>query len=377
VNLNTRDRKLAHDIALSIREAGRNKRGKDGKFVRDKNGIPIKIPGALKATKAVGWYIEEYKRAQISINLVNFHVSSPKDAFEEVKKQAEMLGIRVTGSELVGLIPLEAMLEAGRYYLELQGKSTGVPESQLVETAVQSLGLDDITPFDPKQKIIEYRVAAETPLANGTLVEFADKTSLDSPVPGGGSVSALLASLSAALTSMVANLTIGKKEYEKVDGLMKEIAPKAQALKDRFMRAVDEDSKSFDAVMEAWRLPKNTQAEQAHKNKSIEEATRRAIEVPMDVLKGCGEAVGLVESVASLGNVNSLSDAGVAALSLKAAANGVYFNVLINLPGLEDRAYVDRTLGDASALVKRVTELCNNITEKVAETLEKQVREKS
>jgi glutamate formiminotransferase/formiminotetrahydrofolate cyclodeaminase len=376
VNLNTRDPKLANDIALSIREAGRSKRGPDGKFVRDENGVPIQQPGTLKAAKAVGWYIEEYQRAQISINLVNYHITSPHMAFEEAKRQAEERGLRVTGSELVGLIPLEAILETGRYYLSMQGKSTGVPESEIIETAIQSLGLREIAPFDPRKKIIEYRVAPETPLADLTLRGFADETSVDSPVPGGGSVAAYLASLAAALTSMVANLTIGKKDYREHDDLMKAVAPKAQAHKDRFLRAVDDDSRAFDAVMACFRLPKATEEELAHKEKMMEEATRGAIEVPFDVLKECEDAVGLIETVAEKGNVNSLSDAGVAALALKAAANGVYYNVLINLPGLSDSGYITKTYKEATAIVKRVSKACDAISSRVAATLDSQVADK-
>ena len=192
VNLNTRDARLANDIALSIREAGRNKRDKNGKFVRDENGVPIKAPGTLKACKAVGWYIEEYKQAQISINLVNYKITPPHMAFDEAKRQAEERGMRVTGSELVGLIPLEAMIQAGEHYLKLQGRSTGVPEKELIRTAIQSLGLEDISPFDPQQKIIEYRVAEKTELADSSVRDFLDETSIESPVPGGGSVAALM-----------------------------------------------------------------------------------------------------------------------------------------------------------------------------------------
>ncbi|MBI4719658.1 MAG: glutamate formimidoyltransferase, partial [Chitinivibrionia bacterium] len=377
VNLNTKDKKLANDIAFGIREAGRNKRGSDGTFVRDANGEIVREPGTLKAVKAVGWYIEEYKRAQISINLVDYHVTPPHVAFDEVKRQAEKRGLRVTGSELVGLIPLEAMLDAGLHYLNLHGASTGVPESDIIETAIQSLGLREIAAFDPKQKIIEYRVAQASPLADSTLRGFADETSRDSAVPGGGSVSACMASLAAALSGMVANLTIGKKGYEAADGLMRDVAPKAQRLKDRFMRAVDEDSKAFDAVMACFRLPKGTKEEQAHKDAMTEAATKGAIDAPLGVLKGCDEATSLIEAVAVSGNVNSLSDAGVAALALKAAAQGVYYNVLINLPNLTDTAYVAATYKEASAIVGRVAAACDAIAGRVAASLEKQVAEKT
>ena len=374
VNLNTRDRKLAHDIALSIREAGRAKRDENGNFVRETGGEKVNVPGTLKACKAVGWYIEEYKRAQVSINLVNFHVTPPHVAFDEAKRQAEMRGVRVTGSELVGLIPLEAVLEAGRHYLTLQQKSTGVPEKDLIETAIQSLGLNDISAFDPKQKIIEYRVAEPSVLVDKTVRGFVDETSVDSPVPGGGSVSALMASLACALGSMVANLTAGKKGYEKVDDEMKDVAAKAQVLKDLFLRAVDDDSKAFDEVMAAMRLPKSTDEEKRVRQEKIEAATKKAVEVPLFVLNRCVDAVDLVDAVAKKGNENSISDAGVAALALRAAAAGAALNVSINLPGLSDKKYAARTRREAADVCARVGERCTDIYERVLGALEKRFK---
>ncbi len=371
VNLNTRDPKLANDIALSIREAGRNKRDENGKFVRDENGVPIKAPGTLKACKAVGWYIEEYKQAQISINLVNYNITSPHAAFDEAKRQAEERGMRVTGSELVGLLPLDAMLQAGEHYLKLQGRSTGVPEKDLIRTAIQSLGLEDITPFDPQQKIIEYRVAGETVLADSTIRDFLDETSIDSPVPGGGSVAALMGSLACALGAMVANLTVGKKGYKDVSEEMKSVAAAAQKLKDKFLKAVDDDSNAFDNVMAAFKLPKSSEAEGRHRDEMIEAATRGAVDVPMSVLKWCDESLDLIEAVAKKGNENSLSDAGVAALAVRAGAAGAALNVLINLPGLSDAAYVKTARKEASELCDRVTERSNAIYQHVLDHLEK------
>ncbi|NIM20375.1 MAG: glutamate formimidoyltransferase [Candidatus Latescibacteria bacterium] len=369
VNLNTKDRKIAHDIALTIREAGRAKRDGAGKMVRDAQGNVVKVPGTLNALKAVGWYIEEYNRAQVSINLVDYDVTPPHVAFDEVKQQAELRGARVTGSELVGLIPLQAVLQAGRHYLDLQGKSTGVPEKEIIETAVQSLGLNDITRFDPQQKIIEYRVAEKTPLADLAIKDFLDVTSIDTPVPGGGSVSALIASLASALASMVANLTVGKKGYESVEGQMKEVAVKAQALKSAFLQGVDEDSKAFDRVMEAMRLPKKTEEDRQRRDEMVEAATKRAVDVPMGVITACLRAVEVVEAVARSGNVNSLSDAGVAALSLRAAAEGALFNVLINLPGISDAEYVKETHRDAISTAGEVDARCQEVVKKVREEL--------
>lgn len=373
VNLNTKDRKIANDIALSIREAGRAMRDGEGKMVRDEEGKVVKVPGTLKATKAVGWYIDEYRRAQVSINLVDQEVTPPHVAFDEVKKQAEERGVRVTGSELVGLIPLAAMLQAGRHYLQMQGRSTGVPEKDLIETAIQSLGLRDISDFDPKQKIIEYRVAEATPLVDSTIRDFADITSIETPVPGGGSVSALLGALASALASMVANLTIGKKGYESVDEDMKGVAVKAQALKDIFLKAVDDDSKAFDGVMDAMRLPKKSEEDQLYREGMIQTATKRAIDVPFGVIDNCIKAVELVESVAERGNINSISDAAVAALSLRSAAEGALLNVLINLPGVTDGEYKEKTHRASVSAAQEVDARCVQVVEKVKEELDRQL----
>jgi glutamate formiminotransferase/formiminotetrahydrofolate cyclodeaminase len=365
IDLNTRSAKIANDIAMTIREAGRNKRDERGKFVRDENGEPIKQPGTLKACKAVGWYIDEYQRAQISINLTDFDVTPPHVAFDECARQAEQRGIRVTGSELVGLIPLEAMLRAGRHYLKKSGVSLGVPESEIIETAIQSLGLNDVAPFDPKQKIIEYRVATATPLADLTVKSFVDLTSTDAPAPGGGSVAALMAAMSGALASMVANLTVGKKGYKKVWEEMKTVALPAQELKTAFLKAVDDDTYAFDAVMDAMRLPKKTEDEQRIRNESIERATREAVEVPLGVLRRCRDLLPLIDAVAEKGNVNSLSDAGVAALALRAAAGGALYNVLINLPGLSDTGYIEDTSSEGLAILDEVEAGCRAVSEKV------------
>jgi len=369
IDLNTRSSKIANDIAMTIREAGRNKRDAKGKFVRDENGAPVKAPGTLQSAKAVGWYIDEYERAQISINLTDFDVTPPHVAFDECVRQAEARGIRVTGSELVGLIPLEAILQAGRHYLEKAGVSTGIPEAQIIETAIQSLGLRDVAPFDPRQKIIEYRVAAAPPLGDLRVESFVDLTSTDAPAPGGGSVAALMASMSGALTSMVANLTVGKKGYKEVQDEMKDVAPKAQVLKAAFLKAVDDDTNAFDAVMDAMKLPKTTEEEQRRRTEAIEQATKEAVEVPLGVLLRCREALPLVESVAEKGNVNSLSDAGVAALALRAAAGGALLNVLINLPGLTDREYIDSTRKEGVAALEEVKERCHAVVMKIIATL--------
>ncbi len=354
VNLNTRVARKAHDVAMTIREAGRNKRDDNGKFVRDENGDPIKAPGTLQSCKAVGWYIDEYERAQISINLTDYEVTPPHVAFDEVKKQAELKGLRVTGSELVGLIPLQALLDAGQHYIAMQGGSPGVPEAEVIEAAIQSLGLREVSPFDPQEKIIEYRVAGGTPLADLTVKGFVDLTSTDAPAPGGGSVAALMGSLAGALAAMVANLTIDKKGYQDVTEEMKRVACDGQVLKATFLKAVDDDTSAFDAVMEAMRLPKKTADEVALRDAAIEAATRHAIEVPLEVLRDCARVLDAVEPVAAKGNANSLSDAGVAALCARAAAGGAYLNVMINLPGITDDAYKQATIDEAQSILKEV-----------------------
>jgi len=341
INLNTRDRKLAHEIALSLRESGRAKRGKDGNVVRDRRGNAVKVPGKFKEVKSVGWYIEDYGLAQISVNFTNYKVTPVHVVFDEARKLAGKLGLRVTGSELVGLIPKEALLMAGRYYLGKQGKSPGVPEDELVRTAVRSLGLNDVSPFDPDKKIIENQFEKDKhSLVGLTLREFTNELSMDSPAPGGGSVAALCGSLSAALSAMVANLTVGKKGYEDVCKEMIATAVRAQTLKDGLLEAVDRDTRAFNKVMDAFRLPKTTSEQALEKERAVEEANKEATLVPLEVLEMAGAAVALARTAAAKGNKNSVSDAGVAGLAGQAAGEGAYYNVLINLSGIKDAKFV-------------------------------------
>ncbi len=371
VNLNTKDRKLAHDIALTIREAGRNKRDANGKFVRDENGVPIKVPGLLKASRAVGWYIDEYGQAQVSINLINYKITPPHLAFDTICAEAEKRGLRVTGSELVGLIPLQAMLDAGRHYLLKQGKSPGVPEEELIETAVVSMGLRDLTEFDPQKKIIEYQVyELKGPLVKKDLRDFTNELSTDSPAPGGGSVSALAGALGSALTCMVANLTVGKKEYQAAWDEMKDVAVQAQRLKDELLRAVDRDTEAFNKVMQAFSLPKKTEEQIAEREKAIEEATKGACLVPLDVIKNSLEILKLAMIVAERGNENAASDAGVASLMAQAAVEGAGLNVKINLPGIQDLAFVETMKTDVKNLIDEATNLQGTIIETVTHKIE-------
>jgi len=362
INLNTRDRRLAQEIALNLREAGRAKRDENGQIIRDASGNPVMQPGKFKFVKAVGWYIEDYGCAQISINLTNYKVSPPHLVFEEAIKEAEKLGLRVTGSEVVGLIPKEAMLMAGRFYLEKQGKSPGVPEEELIQTAIRSLGLNDVAPFDPKKKIIEYRVEETGPaLFNLSLRQFANEVSMESPTPGGGSVAALCGALSSSLSSMVANLTFGKKSYESSWEEMKQVAVKAQSYKDRFLHLVAEDTKAFNRVIEALRLPRGTEKEQQEREAAIEAANQGATLVPLEVLQLSQGLLDLAEIVLFRGNKNSLSDAGVAVATALAAAQGAYYNILINLPNVREETFKAKIKAEAEQLYHRVEERTNNL----------------
>ncbi len=350
INLNTRDRKLAHEIALSLRESGRAKRDKDGTLVKDARGHTVTVPGKFKDVKSVGWYVEDYGVAQISVNFTNYKRTPVHVVFDEAVRLAGKLGLRVTGSELVGLIPKEALLMAGRHYLEKQGKGPGVPEGELIRMAVRSLGLSDVVPFEPEKKVIEYQVREPGPaLIAMTLRGFTDELSMDSPAPGGGSVAALCGALSAGLSAMVANLTVGKKGYEAVRGEMIAMAVEAQALKDFLLEAVDRDTKAFNKVMEAFRLPKTTPEQAEEKDRAIEEANKEATLVPLEVLEKAVDAVGLARIAAAKGNRNSLSDAGVAGLAAQAAGEGAYDNVLINLGGIKDTKFADQVKRRASA----------------------------
>ncbi len=354
INLNTRDQKLANEIAFSLRELGRAKRDEDGNIVRDEEGKTIMVPGKFKAVKAVGWYIEDYGIAQISINFINYKITPVHLVFDEAVKEAEKLGLRVTGSELVGLIPKEALLMAGRYYLEKQRKSPGVPEEELIRVAVASLGLNDVAPFDPQKKIIEYQFKEEeSSLLRLNLREFANELSLDSPAPGGGSTAALCGALSASLSSMVSNLTVGKKGYEKVEKAMKKNAVQAQLLKDELLKAVDADTKAFNKVMEAYKLPKTTEEQKQEKEREVEEALKEATLVPFSVLEKSVEALKLAKVAALKGNKNSLSDAGVAAITARTAAEGAYYNIKINLPNIQDSEFKATIQRKAVALRKK------------------------
>ncbi len=357
INLNTRDKKKAHELALMIRESGRPAKGPDGKLLRDEKGDKVVLPGLFRHCKAVGWYIDSFKRAQISINLTNYKVTPPHLVLEKVRELAAQMGIRVTGSELVGLIPKAALLEAGKFYLRRLGESAGLPERMVMETAVQSMGLTDLGPFDPDKKVIEYAIARPDALVNLTLSGFCDLLSTDAPAPGGGSVAALCTAMSGALTAMVSNLTVGKKGYEQAQDQVLQLAEQAQAVKEKALQCIDRDTDAFDAMMEALRLPKKTEEEIALRAARLEETTQKAILVPLETLELALEAVELARRVARAGNLNALSDAGVAALTALAGAKGAYYNILINVKGVTAQTFRDEVLGKSAALADQIEDI--------------------
>ncbi|MBN2400695.1 MAG: glutamate formimidoyltransferase [Candidatus Aminicenantes bacterium] len=354
VNLNTRNVKLAKEIANRMREKGR--------VVKDpETGVKKTIPGTLKAVRAVGWYIDQYQMAQISINLLNYNITPLHQVFEEAERLAVEFGVRVTGSELVGLIPLEAVLQVGRHYLRKQGSCIGVDEKELVRTAVQSLGLAEISPFKPEHKIIEYRFRKTGPLAAMNLVDFCAELASDSPAPGGGSIAALNGGLSAGLSAMVGNLTYGKKGYEAVRDEMGSVAEKAQPLKDFFIEAIDKDTEAFNGLMAAFALPKKSDEEKRLRQEAIEEATKGATLIPFSVLEKSRTAAELALVMVMKGNRNSLSDAGVAGLTAAVCAEGALYNVLINTQEMAAGPFRDDTRSQARQLCSAVLEIVAKI----------------
>lgn len=358
VNLNTTSTRRANAIAFDVREAGRNVM---------ENGVKVNKPGSLKCVKAIGWFIEEYGIAQISINLTNINVTPVHIAFDEVCKKAEARGIRVTGSELVGLIPLKAMLDAGRYFLRKQKRSTGVSESELIKIAVKSLGLDELTPFKPEEKIIEYllRDEANSKLVGMKLNQFADETASESPAPGGGSVSAYVGALGISLGTMVANLSSHKKGWDERWDEFGQWADKGQQYKNELVRLVDEDTHSFNRIMQAMALPKNSDEEKAVRKQAIQEATKYAIEVPFKVMQTALASMEVIKAMAESGNPNSVTDAGVGALCARTAVLGAFMNVKINASGYDDKAYVNEILASGTEIEKKAIALETEIIKTV------------
>ena len=356
INLNTTSTRIANSIAFDVREAGRVKREGHpvlGKVVNDEKGEPVRIPGTLKSVKAVGWYIEEYGFAQISMNLTNINITSVHMAFDEVVRAAQERGVRVTGSELVGLIPLRCMLEAGRHYLSKMGRSEGVSDEELIQTAIRSMGLNELGPFDPKKKIIEYLIApaGHDRLVNMDLKAFANETASESPAPGGGSISAYAGVMGVSLAAMVANLSAAKRGWEEQTSYFSDVAVRAQKLKDALLYKVDEDTRAFDAIMNAFALPKNTDAEKKARTQAIQEATKIAIEVPLQTMQLAFSGFEIVEAMIEKGNPNSITDAAVGALCVRTAVYGAWLNVKVNLSGFKDQTFVEATLQEADAIL--------------------------
>lgn len=362
VNLNTTSTRRANAIAFDIREAGRIKREGDpvtGKIVTDANGEPVKIPGRLKAVKGIGWYIEEYGIAQLSLNLTDITVTPVHVAFDEACKAAAERGIRVTGSELVGLIPKQALLDAADFYLTRQERSLGIPEREKIKIAVKSLGLDDLSPFDPEKKVIEYMLEASghERLVRMDLKRFSEETASESPAPGGGSVAAYVGALGVALGTMVANLSAHKRGWDERWEYFSDWAVKGEKLRNELLFLVDEDTRAFDRIMQAFGLPKGSDAEKAARKAAITEATKGAINTPLRTMQVCVESMELMQAMADQGLEASVSDAGVGALCARTGAIGAYLNVRINCAGLDDEAFKAEVLKQAEVLKARAEQL--------------------
>jgi glutamate formiminotransferase/formiminotetrahydrofolate cyclodeaminase len=375
VNLNTKSVRLANSVAFDVREAGRVKREGNpvtGKVVKDADGNDVRIPGTLKAVKAIGWFIEEYDIAQISMNLVNYKITSVHQAFDEVCKSAQSRGLRVTGSELVGLIPLSALLDAAKHYLRKQNRSVGVSEKELIHIAVKSLGLDELGPFDANNKIIEYKLkkATSEKLIRMNLRSFADETASESPAPGGGSISAYVGSLGVSLGVMVANLSAGKRGWEEQLPVFSEAAEQGQQLKDTLLLLVDEDTNAFNKIMNAFGLPKNTEEEKNTRSQAIEDATKYACEIPFKVMETAFAALAMLELMIEKGNKNSITDAGVGVLCVKTAVRGAYFNVLVNAQGIKDRSFADAIKSKAKEVLNQTNLTADKLVEKVEEAIQ-------
>ncbi len=347
INLNTTSTRRANAIAFDVREKGRVKRQGNpitGKIVKDEKGDPVYIPGSLRAVKGIGWYIEEYGIAQISMNLTNIAITPVHVAFDEVAEKAAKRGIRVTGSELVGLVPLKAMLDAGKYFLAKQKRSLGVSEAELIKIAVKSMGLDDLKPFNPKEKIIEYMIAEDegSKLVDMSVAGFADETASESAAPGGGSVSAYVAALGVSLGTMVANLSSHKRGWDERWEEFSKWAEMGQAFKDELLFLVDEDTRAFNRIMDAFGMSKASEADRQARTHAIEEATKYAIEVPYRIMKKALASMDVMEAMVEKGNPNSVTDAGVGALCARTAVRGAFLNMKVNAEGLQDKGFFDR-----------------------------------
>lgn len=359
INLNTTSTRRANAIAFDVRERGRVKREGDpfsGKIVKDEHGKPVYIPGSLKSVKAIGWYIEEFQVAQISMNLTNISVTPVHIAYDEVFRRAEARGVRVTGSELVGLIPLNAMLDAGRYFLKKQKRSAGVSDKELIRIAVKSLGLNELYPFKPEEKIIEYMLEkpGDKKLVSLSLEDFMEETASESPAPGGGSVSAYMGAMGVSLGTMVANLSSHKRGWDDRWEEFSDWAEKGKTYQSRLLGLVDEDTDAFNEIMVAFRLPQKSDAEKKSRKTAIEDATKNAIMIPFRVMETAYESMEVMAAMAEVGNPNSVSDAGVGALAIRSCVRGAFLNVKINVGGLENKDIMNKILKEGEEIENRV-----------------------
>lgn len=360
-NLNTTSTRRANAIAFDVREKGRPMRegGKvTGKPVKDENGNPVMIPGTLKGTKAIGWYIDEYGIAQVSMNITDISQVPLHEAFDEVCRKADARGVRVTGTEIVGLVPKRTLIDAGKYFLHKQQRSCGIPESEIIRIAVKSMGLDQLAPFDPKQKVIEYLIEDKTSkkLVDLTARGLAEETASESPAPGGGSISAYMGALGAALGTMVANLSAHKAAYDDRWEEFSDIAEIGERLMNELLNLVDEDTAAFNRIMAVFSMPKKTDEEKAARAAALEEATLYATQVPLRTMKKAYEVFDIVENMAADGNPASVTDAGVGALAARAAIRGAGLNVRINAAGLKDRATAESLVAEAAELERLAEE---------------------
>jgi glutamate formiminotransferase / formiminotetrahydrofolate cyclodeaminase len=349
INLNTTSTRRANAIAFDIREKGRPKRDGDpltGKIIFDKNGEKVMDPGSLKSVKAIGWYIGEYGIAQISMNLTDISVTPVHKAFDEVCRKADARGVRVTGSEIVGLVPLKSLLDAGRYFLHKQQRSSGVSDEELIKIAVRSMGLNEINPFKPEEKIIEYIMKEKNKnrLIDMNLKSFIDETASESPAPGGGSISAYIGALGIALGTMVANLSSHKKGWDDRWNLFSDWAEQGKQIQNELLHLVDEDTEAFNRLMGTYALPQKTEEEKILRKAAVQDATRAVTLVPLKVMETATSGFGLIREMVEEGNPNSVTDAGVGALALRACIKGAYLNVRINASNLEDKDFVKEVL---------------------------------
>jgi len=361
VNLNTTSIRRANAIAYDIREKGRPMREGNpltGKIIKDKNGDPVMIPGTLKSVKAIGWYIEEYGIAQISMNLTNISVTPVHIAFDEVCRKADERGLRVTGSELVGLIPLNAMLDAGKYFLKKQQRSVGVSDDELIKIAIKSMGLDDLHKFNPEEKIIEFVMTEKSKrkLINLNLKSFMDETASESPAPGGGSISSYMGALGVALGTMVANLSSHKRGWDDKWEFFSDWAEKGKEIQNHLLDLVDEDTEAFNKILEAFGLPKKSDEEKSARSVAVQEATKNAIMVPFRVMETAFSGFELIRQMVEKGNPNSITDAGVGALALRSCIKGAFLNVKINASGLTDKSFASEIVSKASIIELKAVE---------------------